>query len=333
MEDFAVIVGINTYPGLNTLSGPENDARAFRDWVVAPLGGNVPDANLHLICSSDYVGQADPVRPLKTDIYAAFNRLRALAKANGGKVGRRLYMFYAGHGIGPDNEPDESALLMANAESGSLSHVPGVTVTKHFQAASFFDQLVLFMDCCRDSWANTRLQRPDWDPEPGLDPDKVQRVLGFGGKWDHKAREREFELEPGKKQVHGVFTAHLLTLLRAGKMSAPHLRTQLLNSKTRFAGAGAPYDPDIKAEDGPGIVFGEAAADARFPVTFKFRDELAAGEQFRIVNGTDMSVVHQSSPAGRQFTFELLPGLYGASIAATARGTMFTVPGEAPHEF
>jgi uncharacterized caspase-like protein len=33
-NDYALVVGISKYPALGDLSGPENDARDFRDWLI-----------------------------------------------------------------------------------------------------------------------------------------------------------------------------------------------------------------------------------------------------------------------------------------------------------
>ena len=40
-DDWAVVVGVRLYPDLGDLDGPENDAQAFYDWLVAPEGGDV----------------------------------------------------------------------------------------------------------------------------------------------------------------------------------------------------------------------------------------------------------------------------------------------------
>ena len=38
-DDWAVVVGVRSYPDLGHLDGPENDAQAFYQWVTAPGGG------------------------------------------------------------------------------------------------------------------------------------------------------------------------------------------------------------------------------------------------------------------------------------------------------
>lgn len=41
-EDYAIVVGINHYPGMNPLKGAEQDALNFIEWLKDPKGGDVP---------------------------------------------------------------------------------------------------------------------------------------------------------------------------------------------------------------------------------------------------------------------------------------------------
>ena len=54
-SDYAVVVGISRYGSITPeLEGPEKDARAFYDWVIAASGGDVPKENVALVLSSQY---------------------------------------------------------------------------------------------------------------------------------------------------------------------------------------------------------------------------------------------------------------------------------------
>ena len=55
-EDYAVVVGINKYPGISNLKGAENDAQAFKNWLVKKDGGDVSNdaSHLQVILSSDF---------------------------------------------------------------------------------------------------------------------------------------------------------------------------------------------------------------------------------------------------------------------------------------
>ena len=62
-DHFAILVSIKRYPGLNApLYGPENDAADFREWLLDPAGGNLPnnDFNIQWIKSSTYTPLTDP---------------------------------------------------------------------------------------------------------------------------------------------------------------------------------------------------------------------------------------------------------------------------------
>ena len=47
-DDWAIVVGINAYPGLSEAVGAEDDARAFRDWLADPDGGDLVPDNDHV---------------------------------------------------------------------------------------------------------------------------------------------------------------------------------------------------------------------------------------------------------------------------------------------
>ncbi|MCK7495132.1 MAG: caspase family protein [Comamonadaceae bacterium] len=51
---FALLVAINHYPGLSDLAGPENDAAAFKAWLLDKDGGRLDPARIVLIKSSDF---------------------------------------------------------------------------------------------------------------------------------------------------------------------------------------------------------------------------------------------------------------------------------------
>src|SRR5258708_7093906 len=119
LADYALCVGINRYPGLTSLNGAELDAQAFYDWVTG--SGGVPQANAKLILSSQFPApaQAAQAQPASQEIWTFFEQLRAAANANntagnGLIAGRRLYLFFSGHGFSPSL--DMSGVLMANAE-------------------------------------------------------------------------------------------------------------------------------------------------------------------------------------------------------------------------
>jgi hypothetical protein len=60
-RDYAVVVGVNHYKKLQLLEGPINDAISFKDWLVNPDGGDLPEGNCKLITSNG----VDPFLPIQ----------------------------------------------------------------------------------------------------------------------------------------------------------------------------------------------------------------------------------------------------------------------------
>ncbi len=241
-DDYAIIIGLQTYPGLSNLAGPENDARAFRDWVVSPTGGGVPDdshlpgdphlpneeaIHLQLILSSNFkpFTHVRNAHPVVSEIQNAFLKLYDIYSQNsesgkGTRIGRRLYIYMAGHGIAPSASRAvnqyESALLMADARSlfyGSSYHIPGAYTANWFSINGCFDEIFLFMDCCRADESVLAINEflPDDRGE-----NAATRCYMFSTKWAKNAREKTMTSEGGTVVVRGVFTKTLLDGLSGG---------------------------------------------------------------------------------------------------------------------
>ncbi|HTD15676.1 MAG TPA: hypothetical protein VK673_10870 [Chthoniobacterales bacterium] len=163
-DDYAIVVGINRYPALNALHGPEADATAFFKWLVSPMGAMVAMSKARCILSSDYPNP-DPSdeatwQPALDALKLAFWKYAKLAfendkKTGSARVGRRLWVFLAGHGITPSKAPspdlDDAALLAASASVERYGeHLTGFSWISWFKDAAAFDEIILFMDCCRD---------------------------------------------------------------------------------------------------------------------------------------------------------------------------------------
>ena len=111
-DNYAIVVGLNHYPGITPLFGPENDATWFHKWLL--------DHSLvqhsELIISSHFERREDPIdaQPDTMAVDRAFERLLRIGIEKG-KAGKRLYLFFSGHGFGPTI--NDSALLMANCNA------------------------------------------------------------------------------------------------------------------------------------------------------------------------------------------------------------------------
>jgi len=267
-DDYAIIVGITRYPHFSPLDAPERDARAFYDWVRSPNGGDVPEGNITLICSSLYPEETNPT---ETQVDAAFRKLFVQAQKQGGVTGRRLYLFFAGHGFA--QELTEASLLMANADQYSYLHIPGRRYAEFFRAAAFFQELVLFADCCRNHAPRAPPKSPPFEPEFNAGARDVKYLYAYATQWSMAALEG-----PSSGFVQGVFTQALLQGLRnaqdaAGRVTSESLRDFLLNVPSLLN-----YRDQQKPELvlGGTLQFGVDRPLQRFPVHFHLQTPGAA---------------------------------------------------------
>lgn len=262
-EDWAVVVGLNRYPALGNLQGPENDARAFSDWLIQRAG--VPAEHVRLVLSSQFppARTALEASPTAERIEEAFDALNEVAQENerkgeGLKVGRRLYIYLAGHGFTPSG--DEAALLMSNATQTRTYHVPGRPYANWFLRAGLFDEVVLFMDCDRAPYPQAPLRVvPYIDLTDPTAIDRSKLLIGFATQWSRRSREKR--MSDGK--VRGVFTTALLEGLNGaasddrGWITASSLADYLyehmkdLLSPEELADDDVPKEPELLYDQNP----------------------------------------------------------------------------------
>jgi hypothetical protein len=214
LPDFALCVGIDAYPGLTPLAGAERDARAFHAWATG--AGGVDPKRAKLILSSAFPAAANvaAARPASAEIWAFFEDIRAAANANnaanaGLVAGRRLYMFFSGHGFSPSI--DASGVLMANAEPDTPHNLSAKAWADRFYENGLFDEVLLFQDACREPVIDVELTPPYLKRSlmPGFKQRK--RFYAFAARSPLLAIEKVIG-----GQVHGVFAATLMEALEGG---------------------------------------------------------------------------------------------------------------------
>mgnify|MGYP001557821908 CR=1 FL=1 len=327
-DDHAVVVGITRYPGLNTLEGPERDANAFRDWLVRPQGGAVLPDHVQLILSSNYTAAARVTdeHPEPADVVRALEHLMDAGEQLGGRAGRRLYLYLAGHGFSPGTSVHDAALLMANAVLRRPRNVPGRPIVEHLKAGAYFDEVVLVMDCCRDSYPSAHHEMPTWEPKVRPEGALVRYLYAFATQWSRKAREGPVAQDGFHR---GYFTSALLDVLGGGRMSGTKLKKIVINHfKERFTDAGR-QEPEILVDDQRDLVFNEAAPDARFPVRVTFRDPQEHVD-VQLRNDKFQVVTTFHVPDG-PWDLQLEPGLWEVRIPGTRRECTFEVNGVERH--
>ena len=104
VNDHALVVGINSYPGLSDLQGPVDDAERFAAWLINTPGVDVPKTNVSKLLTNVFhpPGPESYVdaRPTASDFLGYFTRvLERQVESNQGQPGRRLYLYLSGHGF------------------------------------------------------------------------------------------------------------------------------------------------------------------------------------------------------------------------------------------
>ncbi|GMQ98497.1 MAG: hypothetical protein BMS9Abin17_1012 [Acidimicrobiia bacterium] len=294
-NDYAVVVGINRYQGLNDLRGPENDAADFDAWLRKPTGGAVPGGNIARLLGSELGGGS--LRPRVGDVDDEFEKLHeGLQVGNAGRTGRRLYIFLAGHGFDPDGT--DAALLCASATRRRLGdHISGKLYSLWFRKAALFDEIALFMDCCRDDYSRAPLRPPPWLEEHRPDPG-VRMFTALATRWAFQARERVDPDDPGSR-VRGLFSKALLGMLNAGKVTGEELKRFTINDLATLVGQGEYQEPEINVD--PGFVFSEAADPPRGTLTLA-ASRVRRRHMFRL-NGPTGAVVGRQVVDSRPWTF------------------------------
>lgn len=182
-EDHAILLAVNRYPGLSSLKGPENDAKAFHDWLVSPEGGAVPETQVISILSSDPPTPSDlyDEHPTVRDFHRALDNLTLDAQRQfKARAGRRLYLFLAGHGFTAGAIKNDPALFTAEAQAYDAVHIAAPRYATRMADAGLFDEIVLVMDCCQDFFFTKEVMNPTWMPPARNMTNQVKVFQAFG---------------------------------------------------------------------------------------------------------------------------------------------------------
>ena len=339
-DDWAIVVGIWTYPDLGNLTGPQNDARAFAEWVRSPAGGAVPEDHIRLILSSDFApaDSASRAEPTTGRVEALFDELDDIALRNkermeGQSVGRRLYLYMAGHGCAPNL--DDAVLLMANATRRRAGyHIPGKPWANWFYHAGYFEEILLFMDCCRENYPQAPLNVPPFIDVTAPDAvDHGRRFFAFATKWSRLSRERPMV----DGTVRGVFTVALLEGLKGaaaepdGRVTASSLAGYLQTNMKTFltdtdrADPVIPKAPDVElypAIDND-IVIVSVAPPQTAPPAMQPAADGSSRSRLSVTTGdmaTEIILVdgrlHVIAQAGGELQGDFEPGIYQIKVRA-----------------
>jgi hypothetical protein len=350
-RDYAVVVGISRYPGFGAaptepahLDAPARDATDVYKWMVSEDGGAVPPDHVILIRSDDPPPAVEPVLTAKPQLQAiqtAFQQIVLKGQENeaagkGFKIGRRLYIYMAGHGFAPGTYT--SCLYLANATRVNAQNAYASGWLQWFQDAACFEEFVLWMDCCMDRMVTVVPEAIPLVPRP-VDRPAAPTMIAFGATRSLHAVETEIE-----GRVRGVFTHALLTGLKGAaadrttaRITARSLSDYLFNSMKDWIPATELEKPIVAKE--PAIVqaderilFTEATVPGTtardYRVTLRFPD-IPAGTPVRLWRGEplaseDLAIMDGTSE-------KMLPrGLYMVEVTEPSLRKGFEVTGSGP---
>ena len=337
-RDWAIVVGISDYSetSLEKLEGPQNDAKEFYDWVVAEDGGGVPTdpKQAQLLLSSDFKAQGS-TEPTAATIQAMFDHLEEVKKKfrseqkRTGAFGRRLWIYFSGHGFAPDIDDKLTALLTVDAKAGEFhrAHVITSMLADACADQELFEQIFMFADCCRTVMPVTQLNVKK-AAVVSRNRDEVRKFYAYGARIGKESREWKV----GDKW-RGVFTMTLLEGLRGGavdrSVNPPVITAESLNNflHNNFVQFMVPDDrdrPGIRRE--PEVVyeqrasklviaplptrgvFNREAVTRTYPVRIVAKTPGAQGEPFRITR----RAIERNGAVGDSVDLE--PGLYVLSV-------------------
>lgn len=307
-QDYALVVGINDYRSLDALDGAKNDAEAFVRWLRDPGGGDLPEGNVKLFLSSP-----DPWAPgLEEIVDWLIELVETRSPGLDERIGRRLYLFLAGHGIGPG--VDEAGLLVPTTSGVAVKYLAGSRYANFFRAAALFEEVLLFMDCCRDhDWELPGAYFPFKEkPDPAA-AHKVRGLHAFATGFGRKSRERAFgEGDEEEARVGGVFTRALLEGLACraatpdGRITAESLKRYVARRVEALRLPGTDQRPDVRVIDD--FVLREGCPPPRVAVAVELT-EPARGFTVRDAGAgmAPVEVAPRDAGGGRRVV-DLLPG-------------------------
>ncbi|MBC7820447.1 MAG: caspase family protein [Planctomycetaceae bacterium] len=319
-RDRAIVVGIDDYDDsvdgrIDSLKGCVNDALFFKHWLELPNGGGLDPNNITSILSVR-PRPAPPNRirqPAKDDIEDEIISLINRHQQTGQRVGRRLYLWFSGHGITPSRDEDECALLMANAHLLALGRAfPGRWAARDLCWRVMFEEVVLFMDCCRSVTGLEETAVGYAAAGNSLAAQGVKYLQGFATKSSAASSERilPHPFDPSQPDLQqGVFTHALLEGLRKGTNGQGDVDSASL---ARYVKERAQQLMPIEDNQRPDFAF-----DENLLINFGKGEQTsvevvlatpAAG--FQVRDGRDLTQLYAFAPAAASTQISLAPGRY-----------------------
>jgi hypothetical protein len=349
-RDYGIVVGIDLYPGLGSLEGAQRDAESFAGWLVDPDGGGLPSENVRTILTRQFHPPPPPrtalADPGSRRFYAAVCDLLMdeVGNLRDFPVGRRLYLYFSGHGFQGDSNFEEAALYTANATFNLPEHIPGTREADAMRAAAAFQEIVLIMDCCRDVQLTRRISEA-WLclPRNETDGAAVRTCYAFAARRGYQAQERQIE-----GNIQGVFTHVLLEALRRtpgdgeGRVTGQAIKNYIHNRWPDLVSSEISTSPRIEVDSANDVVLvvrpvgppeqAENTPDQLLTqVVFSLVSPVDDGTEVVVMDG-QLREIKRLPVRDNSASCRLVPGIYKASIDGTNRQKLFQAIGGDTHE-
>jgi uncharacterized caspase-like protein len=284
-RDYAVVVGIDHYPDYRCLRGATTDAKDFESWLLSPVGGGLPRENCKTILSPEFPTcppqanhgprNEERRRPIQDDIDDAFAAIWEQLKAG---TGRRLYVYFSGHGLGRHTQGADLCLAKWEENFFRDAALASELYQEKIIASGRFPEMVLFLDCCRVRKVGAKGQDSQFNwPKAATNAGSVRTFVAFATEFQDVAREAMVspaDSGTGDRPLfRSYFTQALLNALRGGAarieggVPASALR-KYLEDETPLLGGQKPQVLNALSEE---AIFGGYLPGAKF--RFQFRPE------------------------------------------------------------
>ncbi len=302
-QDYAIVIGISHYKALEKLEGPVEDAKEFLQWLIDENGGNLPPTNCFLIESTP-----NPMRPLQDDIDEKLATIYEMGSTSGY---RRLYFYFAGHGLGVDWK--ENALCLPQWSKVRLNYaLSSYEYLNLVIKSGFFKEAFFFLDCCRNRRPGARPLHPTLGIEQSAEEGFCNSFVAYAAEFNNAAYEAEHWNE-NKTLIRGYFTRALLEGLRGAASNQEGVVTTasikgFLKTKVEEIAQSHNQFQSVRYED---RFANESVIIGKPPNTQQISLQITFQEQGNIVlENQQLDVIKQSHSSTGPWTFELDKGIY-----------------------
>jgi len=207
MSSYAVVIGVNHYvpptkKGLKLLEGAIPDAEAIAKWLKEKAG--LPENNIRLLISTTGLDKI-----IKNHVDTAISEIIDEVIAAGGDADR-LYFYFAGHGMGVENDLDNNGLCLSNWTESMFNSAAMASgdYKRELLTGGFFKEIVIWLDCCRNTTFNLRPQGGPGNNLRGVN-NQPKWFLAHATTYDTSAYETTYTTG-ALTEKRGIFTKVLL---------------------------------------------------------------------------------------------------------------------------